>query len=602
MFEPHNRALLTKMLQPPRGYSLSRAVGTTFTLDLATALTVPLSFAAHNQAEEDDVGIIAALAQFSDRITIFTQAGEIRSGIRSDLVALLEQVVHTVHLSSGIFHPKVWFLEYEQAEKRTYRFLCLSRNLTQDRSWDLSIQLDGQPASAERRDGCAQVNQPLVDLLHRLPELSTSPIQDERREQIAELAEQFSTIDWELPEGVSDVTFHLLDGSDPQRPDGDQMLAYPARESLIISPFVSSEGLDTVRQNTARQTTLVSRPLTLDQLDPESVDDALEPFVLDDLLAEADEDAPEALAGLHAKAVFMRNRQRPSTARALIGSANITGGGLRNNVEFMVECHGHSRDLGPQAVLEDIRLMLETYSAAGGGAEDETEAGRQALEARLRSLAAGRFHAQVFTADPYGIRIWWDEATQGRLSSMHADGIDITCGLLSQSGNQQSLSEAETHAPTIQPVQLAQITPFLQITLSQRIRGERIQASTIVPAQLHDDVDGRRDAMLARGITDGHTFLKLLALLLNPGGADFAAWQTGDGSAASSQGFSTLSSGIFEPLLKSLARGDDGLDMLHRILIQLRQHGQDQLELPEEFTQLWDNVWQARSSHKRGTR
>ena len=602
MFEPHNRALLTKMLQPPRGYSLSRAVGTTFTIDLATALTVPLSFAAHNQAEADDVGIIAALAQFSDRITIFTQAGEIRSGVRSDLVALLEQVVHPVHLSGGIFHPKVWFLEYEQAGKCAYRFLCLSRNLTQDRSWDLSIQLDGQPATADRWDHCTQVNQPLVDLLHRLPELTTSPIQDQRKEQIAGLAERFSTIDWELPAGVIEATFHLLDGSDPQRPDGDQMLQYPARESLIISPFVSSEGLDKVRQNTARQTTLVSRPLTLDQLDPESVYPGLETFVLDDLLAEADEDAPEALAGLHAKAVFMRNRQLPSTARALIGSANITGGGLRNNVEFMIECQGHIRDLGPQAVLDDIRPMLEPYPAAGGEAEDETEAGRQALEARLRSLAAGRFHAQVFTADPYGIRIWWDETTQGYLNSMHADGIDITCGLLSQSGGQQSLSDAESRAPTIQPVQLAQITPFLQITLSQRIHGERVQVSTIVPAQLHDDVEGRRDAMLARGITDGHTFLKLLALLLNPGGADFAAWQTGDGPAASSQGFNTLSRGIFEPLLKSLARGDDGLDMLHRILNQLRQHGKDQLELPEEFTQLWDNVWQARSSHKRGTR
>src|SRR5699024_10526594 len=61
VFEPHNRALLTKMLQPPRGYSLSRAVGTTFTIDLATALNVPLSFAAHHQDDADDVGIIAAL-------------------------------------------------------------------------------------------------------------------------------------------------------------------------------------------------------------------------------------------------------------------------------------------------------------------------------------------------------------------------------------------------------------------------------------------------------------------------------------------------------------------------------------------------------------
>lgn len=157
-------------------------------------------------------------------------------------------------------------------------------------------------------------------------------------------------------------------------------------------------------------------------------------------------------------------------------------------------------------------------------------------------------------------------------------------------------------APTIEPVQLAQITPFLQVVVSQRVDGEKIQASTIVPAHLHNDVEGRRDAMLARGITDGHTFLKLLALLLDPGGPDFAAWQTGESSSASAHGFDSFGSGIFEPLMKSLARGDEGLDVLNRILIQLRQHGKGQLDVPEEFTQLWDNVWQARSRHKRGTR
>lgn len=602
MLSPHNRALLTKMLQPPRGYNLKQAVGTTFTLDLATALTVPLSFAAGDQSGEDDVGIIAALAQFADRLTIFCQAGEIRPGVQSDLVALLEQVVQPVHPSEGIFHPKVWFLEYEQAGRHRYRFLCLSRNLTQDRSWDLSVQLDGEPAASERRVHCAALNQPLVDLLHRLPTLTVGIVQDQRLQQIAGLADRFSTVDWELPPGVRELSFYLLDGSDPDRADGTQMLQYPSRESLVISPFVSAEGLQHVRRHTARQMTLVSRPPALDQLAPESLEADLETWVLDDLLAEADETAPEALSGLHAKAVFMRHRHRPSTARALIGSANITGGGLRSNIEFVVECLGHVRELGPQAVLEDIAPMLEPYPASGGEAQSEDEAGRQALEARLRSLAAGSFHAQVFSADPYGMHVWWEEPTQRQLEAMRADGITITCGLLSQSGHQRSLIREGADAFTVRPVQLEQITPFLQLSLSQRLPEGNIKASTVVPARLHDDVDGRRDAVLARGITDGHTFLRLLALLLDPGGADFTAWQGGEGPAASPHHLSDLGSGIFEPLLRSLARGDEGLDMLQRILVQLRQHGKAELELPEEFTQLWDNVWQARSAHERGSR
>ena len=54
MLEPQTRAALTEQLAPPPGYELVRAVGTTFTLDLATALTVPLCFASHRVSAADD--------------------------------------------------------------------------------------------------------------------------------------------------------------------------------------------------------------------------------------------------------------------------------------------------------------------------------------------------------------------------------------------------------------------------------------------------------------------------------------------------------------------------------------------------------------------
>ena len=45
MLAPDSRELLLDALRPPTGCSLDRAVATTFTLDLETALTVPLAFA-----------------------------------------------------------------------------------------------------------------------------------------------------------------------------------------------------------------------------------------------------------------------------------------------------------------------------------------------------------------------------------------------------------------------------------------------------------------------------------------------------------------------------------------------------------------------------
>ena len=45
MLAPDNRTLLLDVLRPPAGHTLDRAIGTTFTLDLSTALIVPLAFA-----------------------------------------------------------------------------------------------------------------------------------------------------------------------------------------------------------------------------------------------------------------------------------------------------------------------------------------------------------------------------------------------------------------------------------------------------------------------------------------------------------------------------------------------------------------------------
>ena len=78
MLEPQTRAALTDMLHPPTGFTLSHAVATTFTLDLDTALTIPLSFAAHRATANDDpIGILDAVRRAADKVDIFAQAGQI---------------------------------------------------------------------------------------------------------------------------------------------------------------------------------------------------------------------------------------------------------------------------------------------------------------------------------------------------------------------------------------------------------------------------------------------------------------------------------------------------------------------------------------------
>ena len=54
MLAPDSRALLLDALRPPPGHSLHRAAATTFTLDLESALMVPLALAGFRLEEESE--------------------------------------------------------------------------------------------------------------------------------------------------------------------------------------------------------------------------------------------------------------------------------------------------------------------------------------------------------------------------------------------------------------------------------------------------------------------------------------------------------------------------------------------------------------------
>ena len=53
MLEPGQRRLFMDTLRPPAGYVLDCAVGTTFTLDLMTLLSVPLAFTLRDAQDHD---------------------------------------------------------------------------------------------------------------------------------------------------------------------------------------------------------------------------------------------------------------------------------------------------------------------------------------------------------------------------------------------------------------------------------------------------------------------------------------------------------------------------------------------------------------------
>src|SRR6478735_2381033 len=147
MLAPDSRAVLLRELKPSTGFKFDSAVATTFTLDLTATLIPALAFSSYSFSGRipDPVAALESVRRTAERLDVFCQGGNIGAPAKApDLLAFLEPMVHGVRKPSrGLFHPKVWFVKYvDDEDNPTYRLLVLSRNLANDRSWDIAVRLD----------------------------------------------------------------------------------------------------------------------------------------------------------------------------------------------------------------------------------------------------------------------------------------------------------------------------------------------------------------------------------------------------------------------------------------------------------------------------
>lgn len=601
MLEPQSRAALTEQLKPPTGFELSHAVGTTFTLDLATALAVPLSFASHRlSAQDDTLGVLDAIRRAADRVDVFAQAGELSMGSRSDLVAFLEPMIHPVTVRGGLFHPKVWFLEYRAGDQLAYRFLCASRNLTADRSWDVVVRLDGAPAGEGEKRDAAAVNRPLVELLRRLPSLTVQPMDPARSARLAELAERWRGIVWERPDPMKSISFHVFGIPGATLPD------LHGQRALVVSPFLSDDGLRMLRGGVRTDTYLVSRAESLDRLAPAALDAKLSTYVLDDASTYSYDDESgdeiqsavppgERLSGLHAKAIVI---DRLDGAHVFLGSANATHAAWQSNVEVMVEFVGPIPRVGVQATLDAFGDLKEEYQTEGGHEPDEREDAERRLEAFVRSLAGTRLAARVLAGEPHSLRVWADDSFVSALG--RREDVFVRWHLLTRPDLGSSvIGASEPDGVVLTGIPLADVTPFIVLVARDGVGNER---RTIVLAQLLDDIASRHDAIIARQLTDRAAFVRLLTLLLELSGA----WNFGPNGSGGAGFFGAadasgvVGTGLFEALVRAVGDGHHGLADAQRIIDYLRDNDA-QAVLPDGFEQLWTEIWSAHLELTGGT-
>lgn len=598
MLEPDGRAALTEQLRPPIGFQLSHAVATTFTLDLTTALSVPLSFAAHRARDSNDpIAILDALRRATDKVDVFAQAGQIFEPRKhSDLFALLESMIHSVQAprKGMLFHPKVWLLEYTSGSERCYRMLCASRNLTNDQSWDLVVRLDGEPTTIPR-----QQNEPLSALLRALPKMCVQRPAPHRVARIAQLADAIATVSWELPSDVREIRFHPY-GIPRFQPEPLDTLFDGIRHA-IISPFLSEDGVRRILPLQSRDITVLSRREQLDRLTVETLG-RINALILDDAAnddnADTDPSTPtqrsEPLIGLHAKAYVLDRR---SGSHLFIGSANATEAAFGGNVELLVEFEGPQPKLGVAALLGEnapLRALTIPFEPMGGESPSDDETADHALESTLRELAARHYYAQVLQVDDDSGNIAPGSEYRMRLRAdgplTVPEGVTARATLLTRPA---SSAPVPGEAVYFEQLALTDITAFIIIRVSD---ARDVTRAAVVPAVLDGDIPGRQDAVIAKQLSDRAAFMRLLALLLAIDGESGVDGFNPAGAVA--RGWAEEGSGLFETLVRAIGVEHGGLADVRRIIghvkaAEARRPPGSPPVLPDGFDELWDVVWAA---------
>lgn len=615
MLKPEERLLLLDTLRPPEGYRFDRAIGTTFTLDLESLLTVPLAFTfsdwedTNGRPSADPLALLEAVRRHAGRIHLFCQAGQINIPTANQpLLAYIEDAVVQVRPPhhNGSFHPKIWFVRFEsrcRQEPVRYRLLCMSRNLTHSRSWDTTLVLDGVLKDRKLPFGR---NHALSDFIRALPQMAIQPLNRNVTRTMNTVQSEIRRVDFKLPEGFKDMRFH------PIGHNGADHWPFPdiPRDFLVLSPFVSSTFVRRLAQTHCIQH-LISRPDSIASLSPNALELlerawTMSPHAEFDSHEGADDGGPDAttrvvaseedeLVGLHAKLFVMDDGWN---ARVWTGSANATDAAFQRNVEFMVELTGRKSHCGIAAFLGDeetevgLLPLLQEYTADTTEEEDpERSTLRCRMEEAVITLLDARLSISISEVDDqcFSLVVAANQALKLR-TDVQVELWPVTL----PSGTAQTFENERTSIRFPQ-LSIGAITAFIAFHLKTGTGDKVMENRFVLRLPIRGAPSDRRERVLQQLLTDADQMMRLLLLMLSDEGVNAHAFmKSGTGAGTKFDLGLPGGSTLLEAMLRALHRNPELLDHVDNLVRDLRQTTGGEVLLPPDFDQVWEPILRVR--------
>lgn len=600
MLNPNNDRLdYGQVLAPPDKYRLDFAIGTTYSLDLDALVGACIALGLSEETDSDlmknPICLLEALRATGDKVALFCEGGQIHTpNSVTPLYILLEKMVFQVNTAKrrGIakfpsFHPKFWLLRYvDEQNNPLYRVVVLSRNLTFDRSWDITFCMDGK-VNGRKTLKTAPVGDFLSYLVGQLPSDENAKAKQKKIRAIQrelpfghfELnSREFDDFEF-LPVGIksSNGGFHSTE-DEPFNP----LFNDSCHEVLVMSPFLSNSVIREFKErNTYINHTdymLFTREMSLSKLNAEDCRN-FRIFTMKDAVVDGEsaisEDEPQVQKqDIHAKVYMVRKN---SDSYLYLGSLNASHNAMFGNIEFMMLLKSKNRYLNmtklsealfngsednPSNPFQEVFLTSEI-------AVDEEEEKQNLLDGYIKEINRLKPTARVIPNGEYfDLSVCFSDMIEAEYKVSISPLLSNKTEIISENILFKSLA-------------LTQLSEFYKISVSD---GKRtVERIIIIPTEgLPED---REKAVVSSVVKDKECFYRYIAFLLGDSyvlGALEAA-SSAESSIMNHSNSSACLPALYEKMLQTAATAPERFKEIDYLVKAISSDG----VIPENFEELY---------------